>query len=266
MTSDHPAAHFERSIIELRRRATLAIVALGVTMAVRTWDVGARAWTIGLVRTMDSDPGTITQAQLETADSLVDFGLFATVLMMVVTAIFFLRWIHRLVKLTRSLGAEDLRWKPSEAVWAFLIPFISLFRPYQVLRDVQQRLEPEEIEPPSVQLDRNVETDYRSVAFVVPPAPKPLPNSLLGLWWGSYVAVNVMGRVANSFGKHSSSIDSIMTSYELAIFTSALAVVVAVLAVGVIRSLTARLGERFRRIRHSTPESLTAQRIVLGSV
>ena len=41
------------------------------------------------------------------------------------------------------------------------------------------------------------------------------------------------------------------------------AIIAAVLAIRVVRSLTARLEERFRRIRHSTAESLAAQQIVI---
>jgi hypothetical protein len=42
-------------------------------------------------------------------------------------------------------------------------------------------------------------------------------------------------------------------------------ILAALLAIRVVRELTARLEERFRRIRYSTPESLVAQGLSLGS-
>jgi len=47
------------------------------------------------------------------------------------------------------------------------------------------------------------------------------------------------------------------------LFESVVAIVATVLPIRVVRSLTARLEERFRRIRHSTAESLAAQQIVI---
>jgi hypothetical protein len=167
------------------------------------------------------------------------------------------------VKLTRELGASDMKWKPGSAVWAFIVPIVSLVRPYQVLSAVQQRLEPEEIMPPVPRVDRDVETDYRNVAFVVPPLAKGLSSSMLGLWWASFVAMNIVGRIAQRLGPGANDAASVISAYEGAMFASVLAVVSGLLAIRVVRSLTARLEERFRRIRHSTPEALAEQQIIL---
>jgi hypothetical protein len=266
-SAEHPAAPYDRPVAELRTRATLALVALAATALARAWDFGARQWSISLLQSFaltEQGSQPASQAQLELADQLVNLGAFAINALLLGTAIVFLRWVHRLVMLTRALGAPDLRWTPSQAVWGFIIPFISLVRPYQVLRDVQQRLEPEEIAPPAPRLDRDLQADYRSSALVVPPRAKTLTSSMLGLWWGSFIAMSVVSRLANAFGKGASSTDAVVSAYHSDMLASALAVVAAALAMQVVRSLTSRLEERFRRIRHTTPESLAEQRVFIG--
>jgi hypothetical protein len=266
-SAEHPAAPYDRPVAELRTRATLALVALAATMLARAWDFGARQWSIGLLQSIvatEQGGEPASQAQLELADQLVNLGAFAINALLLVTAIVFLRWVHRLVTLTRALGAPDLRWTPSQAVWGFIIPFVSLVRPYQVLRDVQQRLDPEEVAPPAPRLERDLQADYRSSALVLPPRAKALTSSLLGLWWGSFIAMSVVARLANAFVKGATTTHAVVAAYHSDMLASGLAVVAAALCMQVVRSLTARLEERFRRIRHATTESLVEQRVFVG--
>ncbi len=260
---DHPALPYERSVRELRTRARIAVGALGVTMLARAWDIGGRAWSIALLKSFvaaDEVGQASIMGDLESADRLVNFGAIVINSMLLVTAIAFLFWVHRLVTLTRALGGQGLRWTPGQAVWGFLIPILSLVRPFQVLRDVQQALEPEEIESPAPRVDPSALTDYRSVALVMPPAAKELPRFFIGAWWGSFVMTNLVSRLA-TIGTFSKGAEGVIWRYDWAIVAGVLAVVAAGLAIRVVRGLTARLDERFRRIRHSTPEALAAQQI-----
>jgi len=107
----------------------------------------------------------------------------------------------------------------STTFWATVLmtrslPIVSLFRPYQVLRDVQEGLAPEDVEPPPLRLDPDLQRDYRSATFVVP----PLPRSFLALWWGTFVAMSVVSRIANFATKGATStVKSIVTAYRIEI-------------------------------------------------
>ncbi len=226
MHDEHPAAPYDRPVAQLGTRARLAVAALAATALVHVWDLGARQWSIGVLEEFAKAEQPAPLGPLELADMLVNLGYFASYGLLVITAILFLRWIHGLVKLTRALGAQDLKWRPSQAVWGFIIPFISLVRPYQVLRDVQQRLDPEEIEPPAPRLDRDVETDYRSVAFVVPPPAKRLSASFLGLWWASFIGMNLIGHVTQRFAG-AEEVDAVITMYHVAMLQSIVAIAAA---------------------------------------
>lgn len=262
---EHPAAIHDGEVNEVRRRAKLALVAFALTILARTWDLGARAWSIDVVHRFqagDVDVREAMQSSLERSDELVNVSMVLVNGALVLTAFVFVRWVRQLVRMTRALGAKDMQWSVSQATWGFFIPILSLFRPYQVLRDVQQRLEPEEIEPPAPHVARDAAVDYRNVAMVIPPMAKRVPDSLLGIWWGSFVVMSFLGRFANRAA--ASDLADVVTNYQAQIVVSVIAIASAALATRVIRGLTARLEERFRRIRHSTPESLARQQIMLG--
>lgn len=259
---EHPAARYDDRATELAGRAKLATIAFAATIAVRVWDASMRQWSLHLFRAFESsDEGAqiALQANLEAADSLVDAGLIAHYVVLAVTAVLFLRWVHLLVALTRTLGDGDLPWRPSTAVWGFFLPIVSLFRPYQVLRDVHEALDPRDVLPPTARVDRDGAGDYRSVALITPPEPKPLSNAFIGAWWGAFIFANILSRIVNASERTATSVDSVTTLYNGDTLVNVVDVAAAVLAIRVVSSLTARFAERFRRIRHTTPESLEAQ-------
>lgn len=203
-------------------------------------------------------------ARLDAAESFVNAMAITQNVLLLVTAILFIAWVRQLVSLTRALGGRGLAWRPKEATWAFILPVVSFFRPYQVLRDVQQELAPEDVLPAELRLDRDAQADYRSAAFVVPPPSPPLSDTFLAAWWGSFVAGNVLSRVVTAMASGTPSLSSTVLTYRLDLVLDVVEVAGAVLAVRVVRGLSTRLAERFRRIRHSTPESLVAQGVSIG--
>lgn len=266
MDEEHPATRLEPSVATLRRRANFAIGALAITMLVRGWDFVALAWSVGLVEAVPDTgegAGPELMASLETADKLVDAGNVAIPITFVVTAILFLRWAHRLVALTRDLGAV-LMWRPAQAVWAFFVPFVSFVRPYQIFSSVHAALDPEKVAAPAPRVDPSAQVDYRSVAFVEPSRARSLPAALIGVWWGAFLVMSLGARLLGMDKTPAESVAAVVSAYHRAMFVSFVAVVAAALATSVVRGLTARVEERFRRVRWSSPEALAAQRIRLG--
>jgi hypothetical protein len=261
----HPAARLVLSVVALHRRATLTVVAFGAVMLARATDLVLREWSISLIRSIPDTgegAGPELMSRLQAADGLVNAGNIAITITFITTAVVFLRWMHRLVVLTRALGGK-LAWTPAQAVWAFFIPIISLIRPYQVLTAAHTALDPEHVAPPAPRVDPSAQRDYRSVAFVHPPPAPNLPKALIGFWWGAFVVMSVSGKLLTAFSTPSAP-DAVISAYRSDMFVSFAAVVAAALAVTVVRGLTARVAERFRRIRESSPESLVEQRIVLS--
>ncbi len=253
----HPVEHLEGSVAELRRRARLAVAALVATALVRAVDAAARGWSIGRVRAFERSE--LDLSALEAADTVVNATAVGINVLLVVTAALFLRWVHRLVALTRSLGGSSVGVTPAEAAWAFVIPIVSLYRPFQVMRATRDALEPEAFENPPPRVDADAAAHYRDAAIAVPPPPPALPQATLGAWWGSFVLMNITGRFAQG---NPTDLSGVVSTYQVACAVDALALVAAGFAVTVVRALTARLDERFRRLRFATPEALARQGFV----
>ena len=268
MDGEHPAAHLLPSVVVLRRRATLAIIALGAVMLARGASLLALEWSVVLLRsipTCGSGAPPALMDRIRAADAIVNATNTAIAITFVVTAIVFLRWMHRLVLLTRALDAA-LAWSPSEAVWSFIIPLVGLVRPYQILSAVHTALAPENVAPVDVRVEPSAQGDYRSVVFVAPSAAIAIPAAPVAMWWGAFILLSVGTRVVTmvTTGAKSTTVDGAVTSYHGTMLADAVAVIAAALAIMVVRGLTARAVERFRRIRESTPEALAAQGIRLS--
>ena len=69
---------------------------------------------------------------------LVHAMTIATLVMLAVTATVFLRWFHRIVLNARAFAEDEVPYTPAEAVTAWFIPIVSLFRPYQITRAVER--------------------------------------------------------------------------------------------------------------------------------
>lgn len=134
------------------------------------------------------------------------------VLLLLVTGICFLIWTYRLSRNLRALGVTGLQFTPGWAVGYFFIPIVSLYRPYQIFREIWQGSDPG-LAPRAGQAWRNIR-----------------PPALLSFWWVLWMISNVVDRLAaqtpNDVGA--------------TVVGAAFSLISAVLAVLVVRTFTAR--------------------------
>jgi hypothetical protein len=110
-----------------RARASYAVVALAASCAGI-----ALLGTAGIVLEVEpaqmSDSQNLVVGLLSLVALLVFFGTYIPAI------VFFLMWLHRVVRNMPALGAPDPRWSPGGAVGRCFIPFLNLFHPlYSVL-------------------------------------------------------------------------------------------------------------------------------------
>jgi hypothetical protein len=85
-----------------------------------------------------------------------------------VTGLAFLVWLHRARVNVRALGVRRLAYGREWTVLGFLIPFLNVFRPYQVVREIWRASDPSTGDP---------------LAWKRVRAP-----GRLAVWWGLFVA------------------------------------------------------------------------------
>lgn len=260
--SQHGAGSFEEhpvdvqlsSIAELERRAVYACVALGLTAVIDVIDTGLREASLWWIDSGDLE-------RLGRLDDALNTSNIARVLLSFITAFFFLRWVHRLVWLTRTFNGRSLRWKAREAVWLFIVPILSFFRPYQVMRDVQQQLLQQNLPEPEPVASPNEATGYRDMPLRLPPQRAPIPNAVLGWWWAAFVLMQLLMRVASKLPVND--VASLTRAYRTAEMQNIIALVAAFLAIRVVRNLTLRVRDLASRARAVSPEALRGAGFVI---
>ena len=139
-------------------------------------------------------------------------------------AIVFLRWFHAAHKNLGSSGLERLTYNPSSAVWAFFIPILSLFRPYQVMVEVSKG---------SAYLAGESPADsWRGV--------REKPTALL--WWALYLAANVTALIAARMSGEHAALGTILTASRLDLLSHVLEVPAAVTALLLVRTISRQQG------------------------
>jgi hypothetical protein len=145
--------------------------------------------------------------------------LYAVVL--IVCMIVFLMWLYRARSNLPALGAADVRWSPGWSIAWWFIPIMSLFRPYQVVKETWQASDPESF----------------------PVWRREPPPAIYGWWWGLFLVYGFVGNATDS------------TPTSGASFDAAALVDLAGLIVGIgsalctmyiVRDITARQAQRYQ--------------------
>lgn len=113
-------------------------------------------------------------------------------LVFIVSAILIGVWINRSHKNARALGITDIKASPAWAVGSFFVPIITLFVPYQAMKQL---------------VNRSLET-VNQIA----------PSWILPIWWGTWLLDNIFNRVASRMADKITRIDEQATSLDT-IFT-----------------------------------------------
>jgi len=122
----------------------------------------------------------LAYAHVPAAGRQVEVGIMALLQFVVLLGMgaCFLVWTFRLNKNLRALGVSGLRNAPAWAVAYFFIPILSLYRPYQVFREIWQASDP----GPAARTGQ---------AWQNGKSP-----ALLGFWWASVILMNAMASLS----------------------------------------------------------------------
>src|SRR5215213_4008509 len=129
---------------------------------------------IGLLASaQDGDFLTADDASaLDTAEAFVGFG---SIIVWLACAVLFLMWVHRVHRNVRAIGTAGLREGDGWAVGMWFVPVVNLFRPFQMLNDVDKA------------------SGLGAAARLPGWRDRARGSALLGWWWGSWLAAGFLG-------------------------------------------------------------------------
>lgn len=218
----------------LTPRARWATVALG---AVIVSDVFAIVFDVLAIRLMDRVIGgeDIAVSTLDADDTRQAAVASVQLLVFAVAVVFFVRWFHRAYVNLGVLGGTR-RYRTAWAIASWFTPFLNLWRPKQIANDIWRSSDPS-----SFWAERGA-------------ASSSTPN-LLRFWWAAWLVAGYVMRIAglgwantstavdagaSATGGYVTEAEDIQHTAMLDLAGGALDIVAAVLAILVIRRMTAR--------------------------
>jgi hypothetical protein len=173
-----------------------------------------------LVHRVQHEPLSVSLADLRASDHRVDTvnGIFLWCF--VVTGIVFIAWFRRAYRNLDGLGASR-RFGAGWSVGAWFVPFLNLVRPKQIADDIWAANDPQRM------------AGTRSVRT---PDEEEETSVLLLAWWAAWVSSWVAAFIAQ---RDPHTLDDVLRSNTLYLIRDGLLAVAAVLAIFVVRRLTA---------------------------
>jgi hypothetical protein len=136
-------------------------------------------------------------------------------LLFVVTGIVFLTWTYRANKNARALGAVGMRFTPGWSVGWFFVPVMSLWKPFQAMREIWQA---------SAQPG-----NWQSVQ--APP--------LVGWWWAIYLVSQMLAQIGYQMSESIDGMDDAMLTSVVVTASNVFAMALDVLAFLLVARITA---------------------------
>jgi hypothetical protein len=129
------------------------------------------------------------------------------------------------------LGARNLDFTPGWAVGWWFIPFANLVKPFQAVREVWSESDPEA-------------DDSEQVFFSTGPRTAP---TYMGVWWAMWLLSNFSANVASRV-YDPDTMSNVEIGGVLFVTTAVLSVVAAILAIMLVRDITARQAARYTNL------------------
>jgi Domain of unknown function (DUF4328) len=153
------------------------------------------------------------------------FGLIA----LIATAVVFLIWENRVYKNLPALGVPRPDFSSGWVVGSWFVPFLNLVRPYQIVKYIHDKSDPETV---------SVGGGYYDAGG----------NLSLKAWWGFWLASNIADRFFTRIYRDAEKLEDHVAAGWADIFSSGLTIVAACLAIAVVRDITSRQEERSKRL------------------
>jgi hypothetical protein len=146
------------------------------------------------------------------------------------TVIAFVMWAHRAHRNLPALGATGLEFSPRGAVGWYFVPFLNLFKPYQVMREIYNASEP------SVTFES--ESEWRS---------RNAP-AIIKIWWTLFLFSSFVGNAVMRESLRADTPEAIQILDVASIIHEILAVALTVAAIWLVWAVTERQDRRAKAL------------------
>ncbi len=216
----------------IARIASVLLTLLGISLIIDALAVVSGLSELAL---LDRAAGgeAISRADALANDERQQLIAVIQIALFLITAIVFVWWFHRAYKNLLPLGAAPLRYGTGWAVGGWFIPFFNFVRPKQVMNDIWRASDP--ALPPAKQA-----------------AGRPV-SPLINWWWAFFILSEIAGRLLLRMSRDANSLPEVIALSRMTLATDVLSLALDVLAIEVVRRVTARQAARAEVLAHPAP-------------
>src|SRR5262249_19643025 len=133
----------------------------------------------------------------------------------------------------RPLGVPRPEFSSRWAVGSWFAPILNLVVPFQIVRYIWRESDPDSV---------NANGGFGAWNY------SGASEFTLKAWWGFWIAAGIVGRFSGRLSSRAKELSEHTLASWVGIFASILAVITALLAISVVRGVTARQEERYKRL------------------
>ena len=197
--------------------ATFFLLAYG---AITIASILSTSAEIGLLQRIDGGP-PVTHIEIAANDRRQVILALLHPASFIAAGVAFLLWIRRASANLSPLGVRRPRFSPGWAVGAWFVPVVCLFRPYQIMAEIQRDSRPE------------IAPENRGAAARSP------ASLLLGCWWAAWLVSAWIGSFTLRFFFSANTVDELIRANLASIAAGSISLVALLLAALLARRITA---------------------------
>lgn len=176
---------------------------------------------------------TLSYQEADNLDSTSQTISIFQLLIFASTAIVFLNWKNRAYKNLRSLKSHRLEFTSAWAVGCYFVPFINLFKPLNIMKEIWKASDPEFVSKDNIE-----NKDWK----------KAESSSLLTLWWTFFLFNNAFSYISlQSFRR----LNTLQQYYDFGIYSiisDVFSIISCVCLIVLANKITKRQNEKFGRL------------------
>jgi hypothetical protein len=206
-----------RRFAERSRAAVVALLAVGVSDLVL---LVAGVWYVSYLQGLSP---YVVPEETESHASVLVYGLaaLANLGVILVAAACFILWFYRAYKNLDHITNLPRTYGDSWTAWGFIVPILSLYRPYAIMDEIRDRTEYRWDEQPGTFGDLQ------------------RPEARVKLWWALYLAKVLVESFTARLGWNATTAQETLASVNAEMFGTVLELVAVAPAVMIVQSITA---------------------------
>lgn len=218
--------------ISLNSKTTWLISLLSFTILVSIIAMIADISQMNLIQRA-IDGHSISEIDAAENDSRVQTIAIFQIFVFITTAIFFLIWKNQAYKNLDPLNATEREYSSGWAVGAYFVPFLNLFRPFQIMREIWKGSDPNFIN----------NSNINNISWKVAPS-----NTILPLWWTFFLIDSFFGNLSFRMSNQMNTIQQIQNYSTVTLISDIIGIPSAIILIILAKNLNKRQEEKYKKL------------------